>query len=87
MDRRHTNNTNDFICGYYWIFFNKNLEISLIDMFNKIKESPSSRIFFFDITSDKKYFLETIFIWSFYIIVMTGLDQDQIFKKILVVKP
>ena len=41
------------IIGY---FLTKNLEISLFDMFNKIKRNPNSRIFFFDDFSDKKYF-------------------------------
>ena len=61
------------ISGY---FLTKNLEISLIDMFNKIKESPSSRIFFFDDISDKKYFWKQFLSGVFMAIVMTGLDQD-----------
>ena len=70
------------IIGY---FLTKNLEISLLDMFYKIKESPNSRIFFFDDFSDKKYFWKQFLSGVFMAIVMTGLDQDQP-KKILVVK-
>ena len=70
------------IIGY---FLTKNLEISLMDMFNKIKESNSSRIFFFDDISDKKYFWKQFLSGVFMAIVMTGLDQDQM-QKILVVK-
>ena len=67
------------IIGY---FLTKNLEISLIDMFNKIKESPSSRIFFFDDISDKKYFWKQFLSGVFMAIVMTGLDQDQMQKNL-----
>ena len=67
------------IIGY---FLTKNLEISLIDMFNKIKESPNSRIFFFDDISDKKYFWKQFLSGVFMAIVMTGLDQDQMQKNL-----
>ena len=67
------------IIGY---FLTKNLEISLIDMFNKIKESPSSRIFFFEDISDKKYFWKQFLSGVFMAIVMTGLDQDQMQKNL-----
>ena len=55
MDRRiqTTLMISVIIIGY---FLTKNLEISLLDMFYKIKKSPNSRIFFFDDFSDKKYF-------------------------------
>ena len=67
------------IIGY---FLTKNLEISLLDMFYKIKESPNSRIFFFDDVSDKKYFWKQFLSGVFMAIVMTGLDQDQMQKNL-----
>ena len=67
------------IIGY---FLTKNLEISLLDMFYKIKESPNSRIFFFDDFSDKKYFWKQFLSGVFMAIVMTGLDQDQMQKNL-----
>ena len=67
------------IIGY---FLTKNLEISLLDMFYKIKESPNSRIFFFDDISDKKYFWKQFLSGVFMAIVMTGLDQDQMQKNL-----
>jgi len=67
------------LIGY---FLTKNLELSLMDMFNKIKESSSSRIFFFDDISDKKYFWKQFLSGVFMAIVMTGLDQDQMQKNL-----
>ena len=60
----------------------KNLDLDAISLFQVLKDSDYSKVFFFDDWTSKKYFFKQFFSGVFMAIVMTGLDQDQMQKNL-----
>ncbi len=60
----------------------RNLDLDTISLFQVLKDSDYSKVFFFDDWTDKKYFFKQFFSGVFMAIVMTGLDQDQMQKNL-----
>ena len=58
------------------------LNMGFFDLANSLYESSYSKVFFFDDISDKRFFWKQFFSGIFMAIVMTGLDQDQMQKKL-----
>lgn len=52
------------------------------ELYNEIKTSDYSQIFFFDDWNDKRHFVKNFFSGMFITIVMTGLDQDMMQKNL-----
>ena len=55
----------------------KSLNLSFVETFHTIKDSPLSRIFVFDWMSDRNFFKQ-FFSGVFIVVVMTGLSQDMV---------
>ncbi len=64
------------------IFIARQMGLDFGGMVREIRESPYSRIFFFDDWHDKRFFLKQFFSGAFITIVMTGLDQDMMQKNL-----
>lgn len=58
------------------------LGLSGAEVVTAVKESPYSRIFFFDDANDSRYFFKQFFAGMFITITMTGLDQDMMQKNL-----
>lgn len=58
------------------------LNFTLAEAFQAVKESPHSRIFSFDDWYSKQNFFKQFFSGVFIVIVMTGLDQDMMQKNL-----
>lgn len=52
------------------------------DMVTSVKESPMSRIFFFNDVNSRQYFFKQFFGGMFTVIAMTGLDQDMMQRSL-----
>lgn len=58
------------------------LDLSLSEMVATVRDSNSSRIFFFDDVNDRRYFFKQFFAGVFSVIAMTGLDQDMMQRSL-----
>ncbi len=64
------------------IFITKELNIGTSDVFQTIRDSEYSKIFFFDDWKSPQYFWKQFLAGAFITIVMTGLDQDMMQKNL-----
>lgn len=55
---------------------------SIPEIFNNIKESSMSKVFFFDDLNNAQYFIKSFLAGMFITITMTGLDQDMMQKNL-----
>ncbi len=60
----------------------ESLGLSGAEVVTAVKESPYSKIFFFDDANDSRYFFKQFFAGMFITITMTGLDQDMMQKNL-----
>ena len=60
----------------------KGLGWNIGDMITSIKESPMSKIFFFEDINSRQYFFKQFFGGLFTVIAMTGLDQDMMQRSL-----
>ncbi|MBR7182435.1 MAG: sodium:solute symporter [Alistipes sp.] len=63
-------------------FVAERLDLSFSEMVATVKESKTSRIFFFDDVNDRRYFFKQFFAGIFSVIAMTGLDQDMMQRSL-----
>lgn len=63
-------------------FISSKLELGFSDLYNEVKNSDYSQVFFFDDWKDTKYFFKQFLSGAFLAIVMTGLDQDMMQKNL-----
>jgi Na+/proline symporter len=63
-------------------FISSTIGMSFADLYEEVKTSDYSRVFFFDDWNDKKHFVKQFFSGAFLAIVMTGLDQDMMQKNL-----
>jgi SSS family transporter len=55
---------------------------SFSDVYNNVKESALSKVFFFEDVNDAQYFIKSFLSGMFITITMTGLDQDMMQKNL-----
>ncbi|OUS02094.1 sodium:solute symporter [Flavobacteriales bacterium 33_180_T64] len=55
---------------------------SISDIYNNVKDSTLSKVFFFDDVNDAQYFIKSFLAGVFITITMTGLDQDMMQKNL-----
>ncbi|WP_299334278.1 sodium:solute symporter [uncultured Psychroserpens sp.] len=55
---------------------------SISDVYNNVKESQLSKVFFLDDVNDAQYFIKSFLAGIFITITMTGLDQDMMQKNL-----
>lgn len=67
------------LCIY---FIASDMQMDFAGMMSVIKESPLSRMFFFDDVNDKRFFFKQFFAGMFTMIAMTGLDQDMMQRNL-----
>ncbi|MBQ9138730.1 MAG: sodium:solute symporter [Alistipes sp.] len=63
-------------------FVLRRLDMPLQEMIATVKNSQSSRIFFFDDINDRRYFFKQFLAGVFSVIAMTGLDQDMMQRSL-----
>lgn len=64
------------------VYISQALHLSLGGMVATIKDSPMSRMFFFDDVDSKQYFFKQFFAGLFTVVAMTGLDQDMMQRNL-----
>jgi solute:Na+ symporter, SSS family len=64
-----------------YVISNK-MNLNIVELFETIKNSPYSKMFFFDDVNDTKYFYKQFLSGIFIAIAMTGLDQDMMQKNL-----
>ena len=68
--------------GFTVYYIGSDLGLGFKGIFNTVKDSQYSQIFFFDDANDKRFFWKQFLAGTFIAIVMTGLDQDMMQKNL-----
>jgi len=68
--------------GVTIVLLSKNMNLDFKGLINTIKESPHSKLFYFDDIRSVNHFIKQFLAGAFIAVVMTGLDQDMMQKNL-----